>query len=137
MRILVIDDQRIFNSFPSLPELGMGDMVVHCDTSQLGLQSLYDGDWDEVYLDHDMGMESDMSGTDMVDYIESEQTFSDIFLEVGKFYIHTMNPTGGEYMMRVLKKLGYEVERLDPTPYLDFDAMYNEGRNPWLAGPKR
>lgn len=129
MKILVIDDQRIFN-FPN---------VIHCTTSQAGLEYLYNlQPWDEVWLDHDMGMDSYGSGSDLVDLIEeSHETGEEPKPDVLRFYIHSFNPAGSEYMLRVLKKLGYNAERIDPSEFLDYEAMKEKGRNPNLAGPRR
>lgn len=141
MRILVIDDQRIFKYFPRLREIGAGDDVVHCDKSQDGLKLLYDEDWDEVWLDHDMGMDSDMNGTDLVNYIEQQIHSVEYGLapgpNVGRFVVHSANPVGRDRMIRTLQLLGYKAEKEDPYPYLDDEAMDKKGKNPWLAGPNR
>ena len=136
MRILVIDDQRIFKSFPSLPEPGEADDIQQYDTDYKGVMALIlRPPWDEVYLDHDLGMNSHGSGSDIVDKIE-EVIEAGGGVDVGKFYIITMNPAGGNYMMKVLGKY-FEVEWIDPTPYLDFEKMYSKGKDPFLAGPRR
>lgn len=141
-RILVIDDQRIFT-----PQDGAE--IYHETTSQAGWRTwLLDGPWNEVWLDHDLGMESKGSGTDLVneleqyiqDYADSgtpvEDVAKDFLADGGKIYVHTMNPSGGDYMMRVLTRY-FDVARIDPTPYLDFDATYAADRNPYYAGPRR
>ena len=116
MRVLVIDDQRIFNSFPNLPNPRVEDVIVHETTSQDGLRTLYEEQpWDEVWLDHDLGMDSVGSGSDIVNAILDPRRF---LVDVGKFYVHTMNPVGKIYMSRALGQF-YDVETIDPTPYLD------------------
>lgn len=135
MKILVIDDQRIFD----FGLKGRTDTVVHCTTTQAGLQYLYNlQPWDQVWLDHDMGLESEGSGTDLVKRIENDDKLDiEPKPDVGRFFIHSFNPVGSEVMLRVLGSLGYNVQRIDPSDLLDYDAMKEKGRNPNLAGPRR
>lgn len=135
MKILVIDDQRIFD----FGLKGRTDTVIHCTTTQAGIQYLYNlQPWDQVWLDHDMGLESEGSGTDLVKKIESDDKLDiEPKPDVGRFFIHSFNPVGSEVMLSVLGALGYNVQRIDPSDLLDYEAMKEKGRNPNLAGPRR
>lgn len=132
-RILVIDDQRIFKPLPGRPE---AQTLVHETTSDEGFITLTMGQpWDEVWLDHDLGMESSQSGYEMVmDVIRGIEDGAP--LDVKKFYVHSMNPVGADRMVQALSR-HFPVARIDPTPYLDYDAMDKNDRNPFLAGPRR
>lgn len=127
MKILVIDDQRIFN-FPE---------AVHCTTMQDGLRELYEnGPWDEVWLDHDLGAESEGSGSDIVRRIlDREPT-------VATYIVHSMNPVGNQYMVNSLRDAGFDVRIIMWTKatmdvLLDYKAMEKAGRDPLYAGPMR
>lgn len=127
MKILVIDDQRIFKSFPSIGEITQYDTVVHATTSQEGLEELLRGSWDEVWLDHDLGMESEGSGYDVVmGLLGNEGPLP----KVGRVYVHSMNPVGSARMVAALSP-HYPVARMDPTPHLDFETMASN-RDPFL-----
>lgn len=125
MKILVIDDQRIFKFD-----------AVHVTTMQEGIDQIYNqGPWDQVYLDHDLGMESEGSGTDLVNYLERKPDF-----KVGMFFIQSMNPVGAERMRVVLNGMGYTVARVtynDLDEMLDYKAMEEQGRNPLLRGKRQ
>jgi len=132
-RILVIDDQRIFD--PGKLSKASDLYVVHCTTSDEGFVTLVTNQpWDEVWLDHDLGLDSTQNGYEMVmdviDAIESEGAK----LDVKQFWVHSMNPVGARRMVLALTRY-FKVARIDPTPYLDFDAMYANDRDPYLAGP--
>ena len=128
-RILVIDDQRIFKDRE-------GAEIVHETTSDEGFITLVmEGPWDEVWLDHDLGMESSQNGYEMVmDVVEG--LVDSAPLEIGRVYVHSMNPVGADRMVAALRPF-FDVVRIDPTPYLDFEAMYAENRDPYFAGPRR
>jgi hypothetical protein len=128
-KILVIDDQRIFKDREDAE-------IIHETTSDKGFITLVmNGPWDEVWLDHDLGMESSQSGYEMVmDVVSGLEDGTP--LEIGKVYVHSMNPVGADRMVQALTRY-FDVARIDPTPYLDFDAMYAQDRNPYLAGPRR
>jgi CheY-like chemotaxis protein len=135
-KVLVIDDQRIFKAVPNQPVNEVLD-IVHETTSDKGFVTLVmDGPWDMVLLDHDLGMESSQSGYEMVMDVVDGIENHDAPLDIKQVYVHSMNPVGAERMVQALSRY-FPVARLDPTPYLDFDAMYAEGRNPYLAGPRR
>lgn len=135
MKALVVDDQRIFKDAPDYE-------WTHATTSQGGLDTLFgEGPWDEIWLDHDLGMASKGSGYDLVEELVDRLDFGtivpeDIVKPGGRIYVHSMNPDGAQRMVAALTRY-FTVARIDPTPYLDFDQMYNKGRNPYLAGPRR
>ena len=135
MRALVVDDQRIFAEYPDY-------VWTHATTSQEGIEYLVvSGPWDEVWLDHDLGMESEGSGYDLVQELvmafeNGDLRPTDVLAPDGRVLVHSMNPAGAERMVQALTRY-FQVARIDPTPYLDFNAMYSQDRNPYLAGPRR
>lgn len=129
MKVLVIDDQRIFRRVPG-DEEGEFTLLVHATTSQQGLSHLYSRKWDMVILDHDLGLNSQLSGTGIVGEIEKRRP------DVTEFILCTFNPVGGQRMRKVLENLGFPVKWIDPTVYLDYDAMASANRNPYLAGER-
>lgn len=134
MRALVVDDQRIFAESPDY-------VWTHVTTSQDGLQALRNGPWDEIWLDHDLGMASYGSGYDLVsalvDSLDNRTMHpADILNPDGRIWVHSMNPSGADRMVQALTRY-FQVARIDPSPYLDLVAMYSQDRNPYLAGPRR
>lgn len=127
-RILFLDDcptrrQWAKNKF----DVG-GNYFAEAGTAQEAIQWLEWGepdegwggpDWDEVYLDHDLGEEVyvDSSradcGMEVVRWIvENKPT-------IGKIVVHTMNTAAGHLMARTLKMAGYCVK------YQSFYRMIN------------
>lgn len=134
MRALVVDDQRIFAEAPDY-------VWTHATTSQAGLHALRNGPWDEIWLDHDLGIDSFGSGYDLVmsviDALDNRTMRpGDILSPDGQIWVHSMNWSGAERMVQALTRY-FKVARIDPTPFLDYNAMYSQGRNPYLAGPRR
>jgi CheY-like chemotaxis protein len=128
-KVLVIDDQRIFR-FGYDPNLH----VEHYTNAHEGLLALYSAQpWDKVYLDHDLGSDSKMSGSDMARHIAQFRP------EVRLFVCHSMNPVGRLYMLNTLLDAGYNATQLILTKdnigwYLDTQAMKDKERDPFLAG---
>jgi hypothetical protein len=116
MSILVIDDQRIFN-FPD---------AVHVTTSQEGIKLLDSQEWDEVWLDHDLGEDSEGSGSDIVRHIVATRPSVDFFV------VHSMNTVAANY-----KAMRFFWSQNAIVQILDSDAMEKHGRNPFYQGPKR
>src|SRR5574338_63724 len=120
-RVLVIDDQRIFADSPDTE-------WTHETTSQEGIDALVvGGPWDEIWLDHDLGMESYGSGYDLVSELvrslqADEVSVSEVVTPDGQIWVHSMNPVGADRMVAALAPY-FSVARIDPTPFLDFDAM--------------
>lgn len=135
MKSLVVDDQRIFKDAPNYE-------WTHATTSQEGIDTLVvGGPWDEIWLDHDLGMESEGSGYDLVQELvtaieDGDIAPDEVLVPGGTIWVHSMNPDGADRMVQALRRY-FSVARIDPTPFLDFDAMYAENRNPFLAGPRR
>lgn len=124
--VLVIDDQRIFK----VPE-----NAIHATTSQEGIKLLDSQAWDEVFLDHDLGSDSEGSGSDIVKHIVATRPKVDMFV------VHSMNAPAAERMVSDLVDADYKAIRLFWTKgtmdmLLDFLAMEERGRNPFYAGPK-
>jgi len=101
MRILLIDDQRNFN-----------DVTRVARTFDEGIRALQEGNWDLLYLDHDLG---DTRGSDLVPRPENKNDWTgyDImcWLEQhpeklpGRIVIVSANPVGVERMRLVVRKL--------------------------------
>ena len=94
MKILVIDDMRSFKQTPPDSE------VVYARNSREGLRAVRNDNWDEIYLDHDLGYTE--SGTDTIRpillYIEEHsERFSRVL-----FRVITSNGYAGDVMMRAL-----------------------------------
>lgn len=70
------------------------------------------GHVDELWLDHDLG------GSDTtipVVNLLCDMAFHDTPLDVGVILVHTQNPVGGDTIVRVLSRYGYNVKRA-PLP---------------------
>lgn len=125
MKVLVIDDQRIFK----------GEDIQHVTTSQEGIALLDENTiWDEVWLDHDLGSDSEGSGSDIVRHIIATRP------QVRLFCVHSMNPVAAEYMVSDLTHAGYPAIRFlwsqnQIKELLDEKAMEERGRNPFYRGP--
>jgi hypothetical protein len=126
LQTLIIDDQRIFK----IPK-----KAIHATTSQEGIKLLDSQPWDEVFLDHDLGSDSEGSGSDIVRHIVATRPLVDLFV------VHSMNAPAAERMISDLVDAGYKAIRLIWTKdlidtLLDMWAMEEKGRNPFYAGPK-
>jgi hypothetical protein len=103
MKILVIDDERIF---PFSHE----DDVTYARTSAEAIHHLAIGTWDEVWFDHDLG--GDDTGMKVVEWMEQiNHTRPGIWhRQVGKrggrFYVHSMNSVAAPIMRSILKDFG-------------------------------
>lgn len=112
-RVLLVDDLRNFRTLA--PEV---DLTI-ARTSQQGLDILAeDAQWDEIWLDHDLGDESGEIDDVMrvVDYL-SERAFNDEPVKVGTVFVHTSNPPGSRAMLAALGRFGYTAVRVAPEPY--------------------
>ncbi len=135
MKILVVDDQRIFKSLPDVEE---GIEIEHVTTALAGLYAIYlKGPWDLVVLDHDLGVMG--SGTDIVNEMERMMFEEDIKPPVKTFKLCTYNGYGRQYMTTVLDRIGYKnVEWFEAQPYLDRIEMLYKNRDPlWVGAPYR
>lgn len=131
MRILVIDDQRIFK-FSGLSPL----YLIHSLTSQDGLDQLYNnGPWDEVWLDHDLGPNSEVNGSTIANKIIRD-TVSNKGPKVKRYFIHSMNPVGARYMTEGLNNAGLPAiwvvwNEATLNNLLDMDKMKELGKDPF------
>lgn len=122
MRILVVDDQRIF-------KFGTDHTVQHELTAQHGLAAMmWEGPWDEVYLDHDLGQASKADGTKLAHSIAFLKP------EVGRFYVHSMNVVGRKNMLKILLDAEYWVGEIIWTPnliqqHINHAEMERQGRH--------
>lgn len=80
-RILVIDDIREYEG------------AVHARTSAIGLELLQSQQWDEVWLDHDLGGEDTIRP--VVNWLDEHE----LDIEIG---ILTANPVGFDYIRLAL-----------------------------------
>lgn len=102
MRTLLIDDLRNFRNNPA------GELLI-ARNSQEGLDLISQGEWDFVWLDHDLG------GADTINpVIEflAEQSFLGKPVRIQTIYIHTSNPAGASSMLSVLRKYDYHAVRI-------------------------
>ena len=107
MRILVIDDERTFNQgkICHWNKINETPLIVYARNYNQALKNLM-SDWDIVYLDHDLG--DKCSGYDIALDIE-KAAYGGTLLNVNKFIIHSMNPSGRINMFRALRNF-YNVE---------------------------
>jgi NAD+-processing family protein with receiver domain len=93
VRRLVIDDLRVFEfdaTYARSPEFGL-HLLLNCE-------------WDEVYLDHDMGARDTKAICATLEAMAEE----DREPPIGKVLIITANPVAAEWMRRAL--WGYDTE---------------------------
>jgi hypothetical protein len=109
--ILLIDDLRDFRVV--LP----GHDVTIARTSAAALAILNEkSDWDEVWLDHDLGLLADGTVDDImvvVDYF-SERAFNDNPVNTPVIYVHSSNPVGVRQMIASLNNYGYNARHQAP-----------------------
>lgn len=95
MRILAIDDQRQY-------EMGVHIARTHAD----GMTALLEGDWDLLYLDHDLGDFSgpagnELTGHHLLDWLEANPEFLP-----ARIVVVTSNAYRRIEMEKVVRKLG-------------------------------
>lgn len=105
-RVLVIDDVRTFD-FPA----------TYARTSYEGIKALKENNYDEVWLDHDLGM---LDGTD--DTIKRVVLYLEYLAHRGTPYpativVHTANPVGRNMIVAALSK-DYEVRVVWADTYI-------------------
>lgn len=119
MNILVIDDD--INRQKAFAKKLIGHNVASAMTFQLGLDALK-LNWDYVYLDHDLAEEHyqdlngkyENTGKDLVKYIiKNKDKYQDTI-----FVVHTLNPSGGDYMCESLCNAGLKTYR-HPFAWVD------------------
>jgi hypothetical protein len=103
MRVLIIDDERDVSIFP----IAQTDSVSIIRRAHPGLAAMLDEEWDEVWLDHDMGPDS-QDGTWLVNEIEMLVNVDPKFMAgIKKIIVHTANPVAGVRMFEVLNRLNF------------------------------
>lgn len=110
MKILLIDDLRNFKDKRAA--------VIARNSSQAISILSQDNDWDEIWLDHDLGevdgvLDSVMS---VVDFL-SEAAFNDTPVNVSKIFIHTSNPVGAKQMFASLTRYGYNCVKVNAPDF--------------------
>lgn len=102
--VVLVDDRRTFQ-----------DKRVHAvvRTSQDAIRLLWeihslDIEIDELWLDHDLGLESESDIGAVLEVLEQTAANSDP-LKVKQIFAHSANPYGREMMVRCLAARGYSV----------------------------
>lgn len=106
MSKLVIDDLRILN---------LKGKVVYARTPEQGIAALKKRKkWDELWLDHDLGLQNwiPVEIWPVIDYLEQNRP------KIGQIFIISSNPVGAQRMKLALDKIGYSTTIRDPFPYL-------------------
>lgn len=112
-RVLLIDDLRDFKS-----EISPNDLTV-ARTSQEGLDILLARKWEQIWLDHDLGLKPDGSEDTIMPVVDlmCERAFNGNPVEVETILIHTSNPNGAVAMQRSLSAYGYHSIRVNAPEY--------------------
>lgn len=117
--VLLIDDLRVFRDTP--------DAELHiARTSEEALNLLYSDPnkhWDEVWFDHDLGMQNGKDDTTMrvADFF-AEQSFFGNPISVDKILIHTSNPVGKKNIALTLERWGYPYQYVQAETYFTIDS---------------
>lgn len=120
-RVLLIDDLRNFREgieFRFRENTADADVTI-ARTSAEALDILAEqNDWDEIWLDHDLGEPNGQLDTIMpvVDYL-SEKAFNDEPVNVNWIFIHTSNPVGRDQMALTLSHFGYMTQKMPAEQY--------------------
>lgn len=119
--ILLIDDLRHFRQkiLDTLPD---GSYVRICRTVESALETLhYDQrEWDQVWLDHDLGEDKDGTAVDVMtvlDYIERRARLGHE-IPVGNYIVHTSNGVGATNIVRALGSIGRSSIVVDAKDFL-------------------
>lgn len=109
MSKLVIDDLRILN-------IG-GDVVYARDPHTAVFVLGKKNSWEEVWMDHDMGIDADGFELDIWPVVEFLEK-ADPKIKIGEVFVITSNPVGAQRMKLALDKIGYSTSVINPAPYL-------------------
>jgi hypothetical protein len=107
MTILFLDDDaarrtRFLSEHPTAETV---ETAIEC------IEALASTEWDEVWLDHDLGGEvyvstrNENTGSSVVRWIVEHKP------SVGKFYVHSLNTPAAEGMVIDLTRAGYQADR--------------------------
>lgn len=105
MKRLVVDDIRVFT---------FDAKYVRTVKEAIALLSK-DGNWDEVWLDHDMGSMS--ADVDVLANWLEEKAFAGEVLPIGEFIVHTANSVGRQRIIAALDKF-YPVRSVNAADYV-------------------
>ncbi|MCX6745197.1 MAG: hypothetical protein NTX82_06785 [Candidatus Parcubacteria bacterium] len=89
MRMLLIDDVRSYANMSKIAR-----------TFEQGIEALKEGNWDVLYLDHDLGQPEPKNGYQILCWLEEHLEFLP-----KQIVLVTSNPVGRQKMEMVLKKL--------------------------------
>jgi len=112
-KILLIDDLREFRITRDDADYAIARTTVE------GVQAVQaDGEWDEIWLDHDLG-KIDGIKTDVLPVLAvfEERAVWDNPVKVGTVFVHTSNGSGADTMYRSLLHYGYNARRVDADDY--------------------
>lgn len=107
MKLLFLDDDpaRRARFVSERPHAEAVETAFEC------IEALASTEWDEVWLDHDLGGEvyvstsNENTGSAVVRWIAQHMP------KVGRFYVHSLNTPAAEGMVIDLQRLGYQAER--------------------------
>ena len=114
--VLVIEDIRTFR-FPA----------TYARTRAEAWLLLFSKPWKEVWFDHDMGLSDESDNTYDLAVEMERRAVEGVPLEVGRVYIHTANPYGGDRLMAALSRW-YNVKRVEARDYIVPGSVHNEWR---------
>lgn len=109
--VLVIDDLRVF-IWPDDPEVN----VVYARTLYEGNCRLHEQAWDEVWFDHDLGVDEDGNEIDIMPLVNQldEEACLGAPVAIGQVLICTDNGVGRENIRRALERHYPVSPRQDP-----------------------
>lgn len=111
--VLLIDDLRDFKR-----KITPGDLTV-ARTSQEGLDVLLTRKWEQIWLDHDLGLNADGSEDTIMPVVDfmCERAFNGSPVEAEAILVHTSNPNGAAVIQRSLSAYGYSSIRVNAPEY--------------------
>ena len=113
-KTVIIDDERTFESVEN-PAI----YIRSSETALTFLEKNKDEHIDTLYLDHDLGDGDDIRV--VVNWLAEAENDGHP-LDVDIIYAHTMNPVGGDYIVKALQHHQYNVVRIPLPDLIDFEA---------------
>lgn len=115
MKILVVDDERTLTKLEGSGFYVGKNEVTHCRVTTSAWMLITSNEYDQVWLDHDMGDQKDVTWlTNMIERLAIEK---EELLDIGEFIIHTSNPVARMRMSQALSKF-YNVRFVRAEDYL-------------------
>lgn len=117
--ILLVDDLRYFKR-ETLLSCEPGTYIKICRSSQSAVETLAAEDrvWDQLWLDHDLGVRNGQDDTTMavVDYILFRHREGNP-LKIASYIIHSANPIGVKNIAMALESIDLKPVITDPKPF--------------------